>query len=447
MTTPGALPPPKSVYEAPAIAPAEMTEEQSTAFKLAQVAAVVAAASAARQNLANQTTLLLVPLLRTLNPYNAAEVAAFGVKAAQLVELARQESAKLSWASIAQQLSAYGFRPVSGYDPVGRGRRTDLSVAYQRVAADYRRRMAAGVDSISTLIAQAEEERFQALGGAVVAQGRTGESNAKIQGTKRSPTAGSGSASKTGAGSGGASSSSSGAQDRGAPSPVERAKADRPVNQTADDRDAADAEARRAEEVAQRAADDAFDAEQELRRQARLSEEEKQDLLERMAQHEMEIRAERMVNDDIALATRQSAQDAMKKAPRGSITGYRRVLHPELSATGSCGLCVAASDRVYKVGELLPIHNLCKCEVVPIYGKNDPGSQINDEDLAVLYAQAGGTTDGRALKEQDYEVFNHPDLGPVLRNPKHKKTHIRFSPREASASHAAKFRNTGRANA
>jgi len=414
-----------------------MNEQQSTAFKLAQVAAIVAAASNARQNISNQTTLLLVPLLRTLDPFDAAEVAAFAVKAAALVEQARQESAKLSWASIAQQLIAYGYRPTSGYDPVGPGRRTDLSMAYRRVAADYRRRMAAGVESISTLIAQAEEERFQALGGAVVAQGRTGESNAKIEGTKRSPTASSGSTGKVASGSGGAGSPASSGEERGTPSPVERAKPDRVVNETADDRDAADAEARRAEEDAQRAADDAFDAEQELRRQARLSEEEKQDLLQRMAQHEMEMRTERMVNDDVAMATRQAAQDAMKKAPRGSITGYRRVLHPELSTTGSCGLCVAASDRKYKIAELMPIHNLCKCEVVPIYGKDDPGSQINDEDLAVLYEQAGDSTHGHDLKGQKYEVFNHPDLGPVLRNPKHKKTHIQFSPREASASHVA----------
>lgn len=447
MTTPGALPPSRSVYAAPAIAPAEMSEEQSTAFTLAQVAAVVAAAGAARQNLANQTTLLLVPLLRTLNPFNAAEVAAFALRAAELVELARQESSRLSWSSIAAQLIAHGFRPIDTYTPVGRGRATDLDVAYQRVAADYRRRMAAGTESISTLIAQAEEERFQALGGATVAKERTGESNAKIEGTSRAPGTGGRAKSASGGGSDGGGTTSSRPEERGTPSPVDSAKADRAVNETADDRDAADSEAERAREAAERAADDAFDAEQELRRQARLSEEEKQDLLQRAAQHEMEMRTERMVNDDIAMAARQGAQDAMKAAPRGSITGYRRVLHPELSTTGSCGLCVAASDRVYKIGELLPIHNLCKCEVVPIYGKRDPGSQINDEDLAVLYAEAGDTTAGRELKRERYEVFDHPELGPVLRNKRHSTKDIKFSRREPSAAHVSKTQAAARAEA
>ncbi|QRE00915.1 MuF-like minor capsid protein [Nocardia phage NC1] len=445
MTTPGALPPSRSIYAAPAIAPAEMTEEQSTAFQLAQVAAVVAAAGAARQTLANQTTLLLVPMLRTINPYNVAEVVAFALKAAELVELARQESARISWASIGAQLLAHGFQPTATYEPVGPGRATELNIAYERVAGEYRRRMAAGVESISTLIAQAEEEKFQELGGAVVAKGRTGESNAKIEGTSRSPGTSGSSKGKAGSGSDGGSSSASGSQERTTPSPVDSAKADRAVNQTADDRDAADAEAERAREAAEREADDAFDAEQELRRQARLNEEEKQDLLQRMAQHEMEIRTERMVNDDIAMAARQASQDAMKAAPRGSITAYRRVLHPELSTTGSCGLCVAAADRVYKVGELLPIHNLCKCEVVPIYGNRDPGSQINDEDLAVLYAEAGDTTGGRELKEQRYVVFNHPELGPVLRNKRHSTKDIPFSPRESSASHQAKTKAEARA--
>lgn len=145
----------------------------------------------------------------------------------------------------------------------------------------------------------------------------------------------------------------------------------------------------------------------------------------------MEVRAERMVNDDIAMASRQANLDAMKSARGSGITGYRRVLHPELSEGGSCGLCIAASTRVYKIGELLPIHNLCKCGVAIIIGDDDPGSQINDEDLAVLYAEAGDTTDGRALKDQRYEVFDHPELGPVLRNKKHKKaTDIKFSSRE-----------------
>jgi hypothetical protein len=73
---------------------------------------------------------------------------------------------------------------------------------------------------------------------------------------------------------------------------------------------------------------------------------------------------------------------------------YRRVLHPELSRHGACGLCVAASDRVYYRGDLMPIHARCKCEVLPIIGSKDPGQSINKADLDRLYAAAGGTTAG-----------------------------------------------------
>lgn len=207
----------------------------------------------------------------------------------------------------------------------------------------------------------------------------------------------------------------------------------------------ADAE-RVAREAEDAAADAAFEAEQELRRQAALSEEQKQELLERAAQHEMEMRAERMVNDDIAMASRAASQDAMKAAPAGRITGYRRVLHPELTESGqSCGLCIAASTRVYKVGELLPIHNFCKCECVPIVNGNDPGSQINDEDLAALYDEAGGSTAKEDLANEKYVVFQHPELGPVLRNAKHSLGPIGFSEREASEQHKLDAKERDRA--
>lgn len=440
MTSPGALPPRRSVYQAPAVAPEDMTEEQQAQYTVAQVAAVVAAAGASKKMVANQITLQLVPLLRSLDVYSEAAVAVFAQTAAMIVDVGRIEAAKISWSAISSQLAAHGVMlPIDNFTPPSAGRRTPLEEAYKRVAADYRRRMAAGVGSIKGLIAQAEEERFQQLGGAQVAQERTGESNAKIAGQDRSLGTGGGAKSQAGAGSSGASASGSGtapgaggAAQRKPPAPPR----DRAVNTGPDDWDAADAAERAAREAEEAAADAAFEAEQELRRQAALSEEQQQELLERMAQHEMEMRAERMVNDDIAMASRAASQDAMKAAPAGRITGYRRVLHPELSESGqSCGLCVAASTRVYKVGELLPIHNFCKCECVPIVDGADPGSQINDDDLATLYDEAGGSTAKEDLVNERYVVFQHPELGPVLRNAKHSLGRIGFSEREASEAH------------
>jgi len=83
---------------------------------------------------------------------------------------------------------------------------------------------------------------------------------------------------------------------------------------------------------------------------------------------------------------------------RTAITGYRRVVHPELSASGhSCGLCIAASQRFYHKADLAKIHDNCNCAVVPIVKSIDPGQLLNDKELAVLYRAAGGT-DRAALK-------------------------------------------------
>ena len=439
MTAPGALPAKRSVYEAPAVARSEMTARQKDEFAVAQVAAIIAAAGVAKAGIANQTTLLLVPLLRSMDPENAEEVAAFARKAAQLIDIGRQEVAKVSWASVRAQLAAYDVVMPADYKPVGKGRKTALEYAYRRPAAEYRRRIAAGVESIKGLIAQTEEERFQQLGGAEVAKGRTGESNAKVEGSNRSLGASKGASSKAGSGSNKASGASSGskaaAEGGSKPKPLPK---DKPVNTTVDDWDAEDAAetaARAAEESAQDDADAAaIEAEAELRRQAALTEEQQERLLEQQAQHDMEVRMERMVNDDMAIASRQGNQDAMLAAPAGSITAYRRVIHPEMSETGVCGLCVAASDRVYRVKELMPIHNLCKCDVAPIIRGQDPGSQINEEDLATMYEEAGMSTAKQDLINQKYKVFNHPELGPVLRNQKHSISPISYTAREPKSA-------------
>lgn len=87
------------------------------------------------------------------------------------------------------------------------------------------------------------------------------------------------------------------------------------------------------------------------------------------------------------------------------ITGWRRVIHPELSRGGTCGLCIAAAaGRVYTTGNLEPIHKGCHCGVLPIVGGDDPGDALNRLDLGDLYDDAGGTTDGWTLKQTRYQV-------------------------------------------
>lgn len=113
---------------------------------------------------------------------------------------------------------------------------------------------------------------------------------------------------------------------------------------------------------------------------------------------------------DVMLAVRDSAQMAYRAH---HVTGYRRVLRPEFSKSGPCGLCAAASDRIYKTSQLAPIHLRCVCETLPVVGADDPGRSLNDEELNDLYTRAGSTS-GADLKRIPYKVNTHSELGPVL---------------------------------
>jgi hypothetical protein len=118
---------------------------------------------------------------------------------------------------------------------------------------------------------------------------------------------------------------------------------------------------------------------------------------------------------DIQLADRdQSKQFLTENADRRDIRGWRRVIHPELSKGGSCGLCIAISNRIYHVEELREVHDDCQCTTLPIIGTQDPGDSLNNLDLRTLYGDAGGTTSGVALKRTRYQVNENGELGLVL---------------------------------
>lgn len=115
-------------------------------------------------------------------------------------------------------------------------------------------------------------------------------------------------------------------------------------------------------------------------------------------------------SDAIVAARDQSAKFMQER----NASGYRRVVHPELSrAKTTCGLCIVASDRVYKSTDLMPLHAHCHCVPVPIYGGNDAAARINAVDLGRLYSDAGSTAAGK-LKGTRYTVDEHGELGPVL---------------------------------
>lgn len=126
-------------------------------------------------------------------------------------------------------------------------------------------------------------------------------------------------------------------------------------------------------------------------------------------------RAAAVADMDIQLADRaQSHATLTGHAERREITGWRRVIHPELSKGGTCGLCIAASDQIYHVQDLRPLHARCECTTLPVIDEQDPGSGLNNLDLSTLYEHAGGSTSSRDLKHTRYSVNEHGELGPVL---------------------------------
>lgn len=114
---------------------------------------------------------------------------------------------------------------------------------------------------------------------------------------------------------------------------------------------------------------------------------------------------------DVMVAERDEAARVYES--REGIIGYRRVIHPELSRSGTCGLCVAASARFYRSGDLLPIHNDDHCTTMGVTENFDPGLRLNADDLKKLYAAAGSTA-AADLANTRITINEHGELGPVL---------------------------------
>lgn len=125
---------------------------------------------------------------------------------------------------------------------------------------------------------------------------------------------------------------------------------------------------------------------------------------------------------DAALARRAGSHGQMQVE---GVTGYRRIIHPEVSLArggeGTCGLCIAASTRIYKIADLMPLHDRCACEVLPILvidGETvDPGLTLNQADLNALLKQLYSDADDNTaakLKRTRYREVEHGELGPYL---------------------------------
>lgn len=119
------------------------------------------------------------------------------------------------------------------------------------------------------------------------------------------------------------------------------------------------------------------------------------------------IRAQEMVGTDLDLAHQHQV---LRFNQSRNVTRYRRVIRSEKT----CGLCAAASDRLYYRGDLMPIHARCRCGVIAVTAQSDPGSLLNEQTFQDLY-QAAGSTYGKDLKRVQVQVVQHGELGPQLR--------------------------------
>lgn len=109
---------------------------------------------------------------------------------------------------------------------------------------------------------------------------------------------------------------------------------------------------------------------------------------------------------DVALTQRATMAQVSEQSDR--IVGYRRVL----TSGNACDLCTAASDQFYHSGDLMPIHNNCDCDVVPVTSSHDPA-----HDQSVLKHSQFRITDPHAPSrgsKYEYAVRQHGELGPVL---------------------------------
>lgn len=124
-------------------------------------------------------------------------------------------------------------------------------------------------------------------------------------------------------------------------------------------------------------------------------------------------RVRQLADADVRMANRERAARVYEAASPQGVIGYRRIIHPELSRTGTCGLCLVAADRLYSTKELYPLHDNCKCETLPVTNTSDPGLKLNRDDLDYIYSVAGGNTASK-LSNTRISEYVSGERGPTL---------------------------------
>lgn len=115
-----------------------------------------------------------------------------------------------------------------------------------------------------------------------------------------------------------------------------------------------------------------------------------EDLLRQADRDTTALMTEIAVQAEAVLGAAESRAMKARTERGGSdpVIGYRRVPHPELSKGGTCGLCLAASDRIYRSPNLRKVHGRCRCGVTEVRASHDPGGALNNLELGDIYKAA-----------------------------------------------------------
>lgn len=456
------LPPGKTVRNYPIVLPdQEMTEEQQQQAQMAQIAGIVLTAAAGKKVVMDTATNQIVALLRVTDLASEVAVKIFAKQAAFLVRLAIAQARSIAWSGVSSRAAVVGIEmpaaPPSEEDLPSNlryTRGTDLETAYTRIAEEYKKYREKSVDDpqVQMLIDEFEAQGISPLprpdnvSDDAIQRVVNGEEEWRKAFRKAEEEA---------------------LKEQGRKITIfeidEEDTAEGLREESRRRKAEAEAERKSIEDAAKRAAGETVESDSKSGDKSSDSESgteggdsgageeealagplitltpaEIDEVIERLAEHKAEERAERMVSHDVQAASRNMHQAAIQSLPEQKVIGYRRVVHPELSESGrSCGLCIVASTMWYTRRDLLPIHAGCNCETCEIYDLDgvifDPGEQINMEDLDVFYREAGDTTHGWDLKKQQYEVIDHPEYGPTLKNVSTKKNgeNIPFQRKEA----------------
>lgn len=438
------LPPSKNAYDYPIhVAGEELTDQQKEQASLSQIASIIAGVAAGKKAITDAVTMQVVALLRSTDLGSEVALRAFAKQAAIIVNMGIKQARLLTWAGVSSRSKIMGIDfpvvmpDIQSFPKELRGsRKSSLENAYYRLGKEYKkyRELPQSHPNVKELVKQmeaqaltpiprpdnissdaierevsdnvewqkafreAEEESRKETGRKFAWEKSREKAHKKAEG-RGSPTATPGE-------------DKPGGDQRSATEILSSGRTSKP---SVDDAEQPKGKSKSTE---------AFVADGEPEARINLNTAEIDRVIEQYAQQKVEERAERMVSQDIQGASRNTYAVAQSKLPK-TVTGYRRVIHPELSKSGqSCGLCIVASTNIYSRGDLLPIHSGCNCEVSEIYstkeGVFDPGHQINLADLEVFYIEAEGSTNGWDLKKSRYKVVDHPEYGKTLVNAKSK---------------------------